>query len=55
MMMRTAAAVLAFAGAAGPAAAAAPKTIAVIVIDDLGLYDTRVYNPNSPTPNLKVR
>ena len=31
----------------------APTTIVTIIIDDLGHYDTAVYNPNSPTPNLK--
>ena len=31
-----------------------PATIVTIVIDDLGHYDTAVYNPNSPTPALKA-
>ena len=34
-------------------AASGPSTIVTIVIDDLGHYDTAVYNPNSPTPALK--
>ena len=31
----------------------APTTIVTIVIDDLGHYDTSVFNPSSPTPHLK--
>lgn len=29
-----------------------PKNIMTIFIDDLGFYDTEVYNPNAPTPTL---
>jgi hypothetical protein len=36
------------------AAAAAPRPHLVLVLgDDLGFYDTQIYNPTSPTPNLK--
>ena len=31
-----------------------PSTIVTIVIDDLGHYDTAVWNPNAPTPALKA-
>ena len=33
-------------------AAKSPSVIMSILIDDLGIYDTSVYNPNAPTPFL---
>ena len=43
--------------AATTAAAAAPREakqphLIVVLADDLGFYDTALYNPTSPTPTL---